>query len=311
MKKILAVVLSAVMAFAIVSCSEPLDENVKPDTNLTVNEIEEKCKDYVYCLTVALDYEWDENKDSSLYNYNNGLYFTEVLQSLYRYDNDKEIYNEEGYAHIDDLIDICSKHFPVSAEATRQLFVKMASYDNTTNLVAMAGIGSIKLAVTDDIVIDGNKIEILYSVGDETYDKNSDTYVPANPVKGLLTVEIKDDSFVFLSNKHLARPLYEETTHPYPQQYKAEKLTETLVYSMDKSAFEENRAEFSSAGNYKGENFKFDVEDSGLNCSVSFDLYEAQTVNSGCEYVYIGQYRFDYTLLIEKNCWQFVGFEKI
>ena len=192
-------------------------------------------------------------------------------------------------------------------------------------------------------------------------------------------------TFISCTNDTGTSSLIENTPYSYSQQYEAEKLTYCLIRSMDKTAFEENRAEFDHAkllvvlscvedkdfryvkmlplnsnyekefsvpvcesiiydilgeetdvhslfadrhyneerdlyefstdfglhGKYYGENFEFTGESGGLNCSVSFDLYEEKNINGDPVYVNIGKYRFSYKLLTDKNCWQFAGFEKL
>lgn len=208
MKKLISVILSVILAFTMVSCSNnsgvSSDVNTETNTNLTVNEIEEKCTEYVYYLTIVLEYEWDADKDSAMYNYHNAMFFKSALQSLYKYDYGKEIHNDDGYVAIDDYIDICKKHFPVDVEAVDNILKNSGIYDEATNSVTMTeGIGSIKLAAIDDIAIAGNVIEISYSVGDTMYDKSTETYFPDNPIKGTLVVEIIDNNYVFASNNHI------------------------------------------------------------------------------------------------------------
>ena len=129
-----------------------------------------------------MEYEWDADKDSAMYNYHNAMFFKSALQSLYKYDYGKEIHNDDGYVAIDDYIDICKKHFPVDVEAVDNILKNSGIYDEATNSVTMTeGIGSIKLAAIDDIAIAGNVIEISYSVGDTMYDKSTETYFPDNP----------------------------------------------------------------------------------------------------------------------------------
>ena len=63
------------------------------------------------------------------------------------------------------------------------------------------GIGSVKLAQTENIVIDDNTVTVYYLIGDALYDKNSDKYVADNSKKGILTIETdENNNFIFVSN---------------------------------------------------------------------------------------------------------------
>lgn len=207
MKKFISAILVILLAVMVVSCGEntAVSSDINTATNkFTAEKTEEKCKDYVYYLTIVLEYEWDESPDSKMYNQNNGLYFKSVLQSLYEYDNGKEIHRADGYVAVDDYIGVCRKYFPVDTAAAEKLIVNSGVYDAATDSVTMAeGIGSIKLAVIDDIKINGNIAEIYYAVGDTAYDPDTKTYFPDNSVKGILTAEFKDNDCMFVSNRHI------------------------------------------------------------------------------------------------------------
>ena len=205
MKKFITVLL-IIFLFVLVSCGQDnlTDSNQESTSNViySTDEIKQKCEDYVYCLTLALSYEWDDNADSDMYNNSNSMYFKSVLQSLYKYEYGVEMNNIDGYIKIDDYIQICEKFFPIKVEEAKKLIRASGVYDNLTDSITMTeGIGSIKLAQIDNIIIDNNIVNVYYLIGDETYDENLNKYVPGNPLMGTITMKIdENNNYVFLSN---------------------------------------------------------------------------------------------------------------
>lgn len=75
-------------------------------------------------------------------------------------------------------------------------------YDSATDSTTMAeGIGSVKLAQIDNIIIDNNIVSVHYLIGDETYDENLNKYVPENSLMGTITMKIdENNNFIFMLN---------------------------------------------------------------------------------------------------------------
>ena len=205
MKKFITVIL-IIFLFVLVSCGQDnsigSNQESTPKVAYSTDEIKEKCEDYIYCLTLVLSYEWDDNLDSDMYNNSNSMYFKRVLQSLYKYEYGVEMANIDGYIRIDDYIQICEKFFPIKVEDAKNLIKASGIYDSATDSITMTeGIGSIKLAQIDNIIIDNNIVNVYYLIGDETYDENLNKYVPGNPLMGSMTIEIdEDNNFIFMSN---------------------------------------------------------------------------------------------------------------
>lgn len=205
MKKFITVIL-IIFLFVLVSCGQDNLTGFNQESTsyviYSMDEIKQKCEDYVYCLTLALSYEWDDNADSDMYNNRNSMYFKGVLQSLYKYEYGVEMNNIDGYIKIDDYIGICGKYFPIKVEDAKNLIKTSGLYDSATDSITMTeGIGSIKLAQIDNIIVDNNIVSVHYLIGDAAYDKNLDKYVPGNSLMGTITIEIdENNNFIFMSN---------------------------------------------------------------------------------------------------------------
>ena len=205
MKKILAILLLLFFTVS-VSCARESSDNSGRGTvsqePYSAEEMKEKCEDYIRCLTLVLNYEWNSDIAGEMYNNSNSMYFKAVLQSLYKYDYGTEMDCADGYIKIEDYVNICTKHFPVKAKEVQELIKASGIYDESTDRVTMTeGIGSVKLAQTENIVIDDNTVTVYYLIGDALYDKNSDKYVADNSKKGILTIETdENNNFIFVSN---------------------------------------------------------------------------------------------------------------
>ena len=205
MKKFITIIL-IIFLFVLVSCGQDnsigSNQESTPKVAYSTDEIKEKCEDYIYYLTLVLSYEWDDNLDSDMYNNSNSMYFKAVLQSLYKYEYGVEMANIDGYIKIDDYIQICEKFFPIKVEDAKNLIKVSGLYDSATDSTTMAeGIGCVKLAQIDNIIVDNNIVSVHYLIGDTAYDENLNKYVPENSLMGTITMKIdENNNFIFMSN---------------------------------------------------------------------------------------------------------------
>ena len=342
-------------------------------------DTKDACERILYLFGITAKHNWDKNNNTEFLQFVDAAPFRYIVESLYRYDYNIDFENIDGYATVDSYVKYGTKYFDFDADDIRSALENSYTYNAENDTVLMSdGLGTAMGLKITEFKQDGEIYTVHYDI----------IYFEGEPDAGEMTFKINEDgSFKFLSGKFIEKldSQNESTQVVYPLQFEAEKLTECLVYSMDKTAYEENRAEFShtillirlscvesedfrytpmlplnsnynkefgvsvcediiydilgeitdihscfdsntynaerdlyefstdfgSGAKYKGENFEYSVEDSGLNCSVSCDIYEEQNVNGDPALVNIGKCKFNYRLLTDKNCWQFVGFEKI
>ena len=342
-------------------------------------DTETVCKRLLPIFVITSVTDWDKTDCKQFLEVVGSSPFKQIVERLYEIDTDKTFENSDGYTAVDNYVTYGAKYFDIDSDDIRYALENSYAYNAEHDTVLMSdGLGStLWLEFTQLTQQDG-----IYTVHYEI------VRVEDMPDAGEMTFKINEDgSFKFLSGKFIEKvsSQNEITQNIYPLQFEAEKLTECLVHSMDKTAYEENRAkfghrellirlscvesedfrytpmlplnsnynkefgvsvcediiydvlgettdvhsyfdsntynaerdlyefstDFGSGSKYAGKNFEYSVEDSGLNCSVSFDLYEEQNVNGDPALVNIGKCKFNYRLLTDKNCWQFAGFEKI
>lgn len=342
-------------------------------------ETEAACERILYLFGITAGHNWDKNNSTDFLKFVDAAPFRYIVESLYRYDCNTDFENIDGYANVDSYVTYGTKYFDFDADDIRSALESSYTYNAENDTVLMSdGLGTAMGLKITEFEQNGEIYTVHYDI----------IYFEGEPDAGEMTFKINEDgSFKFLSGKFIEKvsSQNEITQNIYPLQFEAEKLTKCLVHSMDKTAYEENRAkfghrellirlscvesedfrytpmlplnsnynkefgvsvcediiydvlgettdvhsyfdintynaerdlyefstDFGSGSKYAGKNFEYSVEDSGLNCSVSFDLYEEQDVNGDPALVNIGKCKFKYRLLTDKNCWQFTGFEKI
>lgn len=184
MKKLIISILAAALLFT--ACSG--------HKNYTADQVKEIVEPYMYKLSIGLSTEWCGDEDDMLLETVGGNIFKALLESTYRTDNGREIYNEDYMVKLEDYADVATEHFPYDKEFITEHFKADRTYDAETDMIACSdGLGSVVSMEISSVEQNG-----------DVYKVNYDAYGPDNAFfddYGYLTVKInKNGKPVFWGN---------------------------------------------------------------------------------------------------------------
>ena len=194
MKKLLAFLLS--ISFLFTACAVQENQEQKFDLNKHINSMskEEIQIKYLYPIWFAAGYDWDKD--------NGGLldiklaFFKADLEAL----SDPAIknINDQGYAKVDDYMEVYNKCFGFEQEKMAKKFRNNDRYDRKTDSIFMSdGLGSAMGRKVCDVTIDNDKL-ILQHI--EYFAEESPEDIKAKP-HNILTIQFDDKgNYQYVSN---------------------------------------------------------------------------------------------------------------